>query len=83
MNIKHYDEPAAADMADALFGAVVGTRSPKLDAAAALADALREFLAAGDNSMNPPNGDDVAAMLRFGVAHEAASAALARWDALQ
>lgn len=38
--------------------------------------ALTEYIAAADNSMDPPDDDDVSAMLRFGEADKAARAAI-------
>lgn len=46
-----------------------------------LAEALRELLAAADNSVNPGDGDDIAAMVRFGIADDAAREILAEYDA--
>jgi hypothetical protein len=40
--------------------------------------ALSEYITAADNSMNPTDNDDVAAMLRFGEADKAARAAIAK-----
>jgi len=47
-------------------------------AAPELLEALSELIAAGDNSMRPTDGDDVAAMIRFGEAEKAARAAIAK-----
>jgi hypothetical protein len=51
------------------------------DHAAALADALEEFITAGDNSVT--TDDDWAAMLRFGKAVDAARSAIADYRASQ
>ena len=40
--------------------------------------ALKEYLAAADNIMDPEDDDDVAAMLRFGEADKAARAIVAK-----
>jgi hypothetical protein len=42
-----------------------------------LLEALKEYIAAADNSMMPEDADDVAAMLRFGEADKQARAAIA------
>lgn len=47
-------------------------------AIAELVDTLKEYIAAADNSMNPPDDDDVSAMLRFGMADKSARAAITK-----
>ena len=47
-------------------------------AAPCLQSAAIELLAAAENSMDPADGDDVAAMLRFGAAEEAMRAAISK-----
>lgn len=42
-----------------------------------LLDALTELLNAGDNSVSPADGDDIAAMLRYGKANETAKQLIA------
>ena len=44
-----------------------------------LLGALNEYIAAADNSINPPDGDDIAAMIIFAEADKAARAAIAKY----
>lgn len=65
-----------------ITGYAIAAELRRLDAnEAALLEALKELNAAGDNSVDPEDGNDFNAMLRFGRAVDAARAIITRIEA--